>query len=89
MAVSNLHEAALVLKGAYEAIEKLLEETKPMQLAYHERHFARPLTDEELFALGDETGYKPFYDATEELLGLLGTVDGMEREEAHRRFSAA
>lgn len=88
MAVENLHEAALVLQGAYQALEKLLAETEPMQRA-HERHFARPLTNEELFALGDETGYKPFYDATEELLGLLGTVDDMEREEAHRRFSAA
>ncbi len=88
MAVSNLHEAALVLQGAREAIAKLLAETAPMQRT----HLARipyPLPDDELEALEEETGYGPFWTAAERLRELLGSVDDLEKEVMSERHDAA
>jgi hypothetical protein len=89
MAVQNLHEAAVVLRGAYEAIDKLLTEIEPMQRAYHAKHLARALSDEELEALWAETGYGPFADAAMDLVALLESIEDMDREEAHKRLNVA
>lgn len=89
MAVENLHDAAKVLQGAHDAIEKLLAETVPMQRAYHAKHLARPLSDAELEVLWAETGYGPFADAAMDLIALLESIEDMDREEALARHIAS
>jgi hypothetical protein len=93
MAVQNLHEAAVVLKGAYEAIAKLLAETEPMQregarrYAIFERN--RPLeamgTEADSVAHREAHGdWGQFYDAADELIELLKSVDKIAGEEDDR-----
>ena len=92
MPVSDLHEAALVIRGAHQAIEKLLVETMPLQWAYHAKHGERPLEDDELEALWAETGYGSFADAAMDLIALLESIENMSRDQAMeeaRRFGIA
>ena len=87
MAVQNLHEAAVVLEGAYKAIDRLLQETAPMQMAYFEERAAlRPMSGEDENALWTRTGYSAFWDSATRLIELLQTVDEVDNADANRRF---
>lgn len=89
MAVSNLHEAAKVLQGAHEAIGKLLTETEPMERATHRARIASDRSDETFERIWAETGYGGFFDRAADLIDLLRTIEGREKEEDARRDDAA
>lgn len=93
MTVSNFHEAALVLQGACQAIDRLLEETEPMERAYHQETVALGLAGELGTEAGDErsdsSGYAAFYSAVMRLSEYQHQVDGLYFEEAHRNIDVA
>lgn len=70
MPVETLHEAAIVLQGAYQAIEKLLDETEPLQRDLH-RSIPQGITSRELMRRWEISGYEAFADACARLKDLL------------------
>lgn len=89
MSVENLHDAALVLKGAHQAIERLLDETEPMERAFYDALPAFPCSDEDYERVAEETGYKPYTDAVCNLTELLRSVERTEIKAFDARRGAA
>ena len=89
MAVKDLHEAAVVLQGAYGALDKLLTETEPMERAFFGALSAFPGSDEDYERVAEETGYRAFTDAVWKLLELLRMVERTEIEACEGRRGAA
>lgn len=84
MAVKDLHEAAKVLQGAYQALAKVMAEAEPFELAYIKRWEVthdpatgevRGMTEEEWDAYDVECGYKAFYDAADAIEDLAFEVE--------------
>ena len=78
MPVSNLHEAAVVVRGAHQAIEKLLAETVPRMRRVYEEIGAVEVIDgkapQGVFdAINEKHGWSAFYDAVADLRDLLET----------------
>lgn len=88
MAVTTLHEAALVLKGAHEAIERLLTETAPLQMAYFDERDPEQDADEEA-ERWQRTGYRAFWEAAYDLIGLLQTIEDADCADTRRRMEDA
>lgn len=91
MAVKDLHEAAVTLRGAHQAIERLLDETEPMERERHQRLnillTSQPGTPQEVTDRADEeSGWRAFYDAVWDLRELLGAVDTTCGEETRRHL---
>ncbi len=84
MAVSNLHEAALVLQGAYQGIVRLLDETEPMERAVHRACLASDRADDTFERIWEESGYGAFSFQVDALRGLLAVVERRENEEGDR-----
>lgn len=89
MPVETLHEAALVLQGAYQAIEKLLDETEPLEREYLQRTNILLNNDPDAYAkveakMADESGYSAFYDAASRIIELLNQLDETSYEETRR-----
>src|SRR3546814_14628790 len=89
MPINNLHDAALAVRGARQAMFRLLDQTEPLEREYHQRsnilHKNDPTTPQERFdELAKETGYRAFYDEIDALRDMLDGVDAMGRSEARQ-----
>lgn len=86
MAVQDLHAAAAVVKGAHQALEKLLAETVPMMRRVYEEIGAVELIDAKapqgvFDEINERHGWSAFYDAVAELRDLLETPETVAGEE--------
>lgn len=91
MAVTNLHEAAVVLQGAYQAIEKLMAEVEPMERAYHQEHLALEAdgkldTAEAFDHVAETSGYAAFHGAVTRLAEFLPMIEDTYFEETKKRY---
>lgn len=88
MAVTSFHEAALVLEGALQAVDRLLAETEPLERAYHRETVALGDAGDVGTEAGDErseqSGYGRFYLAVMRLAEVQQRVDKIYFEEAHQ-----
>lgn len=85
MAVSTLHEAALILQGAYQALERLFDETEPLERQHHQKAEAlhKAHCSPEVYEhLAVESGWRSYYDVVDALRDLLDGVDAVQTEEA-------
>ena len=93
MAVKDLHEAAVVLQGAYQAIAKVLDETEPLERAYHRETYtleaAGKLGNDAWEQRSEATGYAAFHLAAMRLGEFFHTVEETYAEEARKRLDVA
>lgn len=92
MAVQDFHQAALVLQGACQAIERLLDETEPLERAYHREMWTLDnagADNEAMGQLSEESGYGAFHLAAMRLSECFYNVEQIASEEMRRHLGAA
>lgn len=94
MEIGDLHEVATIVKTIHQAIDRLLLATGPLQMQHYEARAAVRRTgspeadDAAMTALWERDGYGAFWDAVEDLIGLLETVEEADQADARRRFTS-
>lgn len=85
MTISNLHDAAEVLEGALSGIDRLLDETEPMERVYHQQlaalYQSGGVNAVDLDARSESSGYSRFYGAVMRLAEVQRRIDQLYFEE--------